>query len=247
MNNFTINSACLPLFTNKEAVIDKTDMVFQTLANYIGENSKPVISLDKNTNELLLLSDYSLENYINDIIVRDRDLAEFVLEYSDTFKTIDCNDYNTLFIKVGDDTRYKDNLSLKYACKKNNILVSITDESLWERQKIEFTIYGIDFHEEYELCNLFNNDTSHLPLRKQPFQLKDNNEFVKTNYVYNNQIIYQELETGYFWYYDYFHKDNRAHYEVFDRFGNHIGEASMTGELNRSLADSRKTIKDLIK
>lgn len=246
MIDFTINSACLPLYT-KEIAIEKTDTIFQALDDYICYNSKPKIYFDKDDDKLLLFSEYSFEEYIDEIKERKRELADFLSEYFDHYKQKIDENYNKFKIKVGNDTRYKDNISLKHACFNNNILISITNEPLWERHKIHFTIDNYKNHSkrDYELYNLFNNDYSYLPL--PPFTLENNSKFYKTKFFYGNQSIYLELSTGYYWYYDFFHRENKQHYEVFDKLGNHIGEASMSGDLNRSLADSNKTIKDIIK
>lgn len=66
------------------------------------------------------------------------------------------------------------------------------------------------------------------------FDLRDPECFERTNYVWgpSKQRIYRELKTGYFWYFDRFHKDNKVHYEVFDPTGKtHLGEANADGHL----------------
>lgn len=52
--------------------------------------------------------------------------------------------------------------------------------------------------------------------------------------------VYKEKSTGYYWYMDMFHK---THYEVFDGTGKeHIGEADLNGNIDRSKKDSKKHI-----
>ncbi len=54
-------------------------------------------------------------------------------------------------------------------------------------------------------------------------------------------VVYKEIETGYFWYLDTFHRD---HYEVFDFVGNHIGEADIqNGIIDKTKADKNKHLK----
>lgn len=59
MTNFTINSACLPL-SDKQIAITKTDIIFQTLANYLVNESKPIIYLERKIEDLLLTRSYSV-------------------------------------------------------------------------------------------------------------------------------------------------------------------------------------------
>jgi hypothetical protein len=79
------------------------------------------------------------------------------------------------------------------------------------------------------------------------FNIKNNPKFEKTVYKWKKQNIYKCLETGHLWYFDYFHKDNKRHYEVFDNRGNHLGEADEKGELKDGTSSNNKSIKDIIK
>lgn len=78
------------------------------------------------------------------------------------------------------------------------------------------------------------------------FDLRDIERFERTNYIYHptKQRIYKELNTGYHWYFDFYHKDNKVHYEVFDSTGNvYIGEANAEGNLSPNISGkSRKLI-----
>lgn len=80
------------------------------------------------------------------------------------------------------------------------------------------------------------------------FSLHNAWQFLPTNMVYpaSKQKIYKNLNDGSYWYYDYFHRENQEHYEVFDTHGNHIGEADMTGKIDRQKCDKTKTISNLL-
>ncbi|WP_285828045.1 hypothetical protein [Bacteroides acidifaciens] len=80
------------------------------------------------------------------------------------------------------------------------------------------------------------------------FSLHNAWQFLPTNMVYpaSKQKIYKNLNDGSYWYYDYFHRENQEHYEVFDTHGNHIGEADMTGKIDRQKCDKTKKISHLL-
>lgn len=50
-------------------------------------------------------------------------------------------------------------------------------------------------------------------------------DYTRTSYRWNNQCIYRKNDNNTYWYFDYFHKDNKPHYEVFDSNGTWLGEA----------------------
>jgi DNA-directed RNA polymerase subunit F len=79
------------------------------------------------------------------------------------------------------------------------------------------------------------------------FSLRDIHKFNKTPWMWQKQSIYRCQKTGHLWYFDYFHKDNKKHYEVFDNRGNHLGEADENGELKDGTSSNNKSIKDIIK
>lgn len=81
---------------------------------------------------------------------------------------------------------------------------------------------------------------THIP----PFSLENNPQFRKTNRVrpQSKQSIYEELSTGCFWYFDFYHKDNKLHYEVFNAQGKHLGEADAEGRLKEGTADHTKKL-----
>lgn len=80
------------------------------------------------------------------------------------------------------------------------------------------------------------------------FSIRNKALFQPTRYMWEKQRIYKKLSDGTLWYFDYFHRDNRMHFEVFDATGKvHLGEASIDGILNYQRADENKKIDNLIK
>ncbi|MGN0739555.1 MAG: hypothetical protein ACI4LX_05230 [Treponema sp.] len=241
MTDFVFNSASIPL-TDKTLAQSTTDDVFLALTNYIGDNAKPKLFFASELDDIFLAENFSFQNYSDDLITRNRELADFISEFGEYFSTFKTSTvFQQKTVKVGDDTRFSDDDSLKYACLNNNILVSVSEEHIWQRNRIKFCLID-NVKIEYELYNLFSSDFSYLPIELPPFSLSDKTRFRKTNFFHEKQAIYQDLQTGYYWYNDYFHKDNKAHFEVFDKTGNHIAEASMSGTIDYSKADSNKHI-----
>ena len=72
------------------------------------------------------------------------------------------------------------------------------------------------------------------------------NEFERTNFLHAKMRIYKNLSSGDYWYYDYFHKDNKEHFEVFDSTGHHKGEANMNGVIDTTKRDSSKSIVSIL-
>lgn len=82
------------------------------------------------------------------------------------------------------------------------------------------------------------------------FSLRDVTKFERTNYIYHptGQRIYLEKEHAQYWYYDFFHKDNYEHYEVFDcETLMHIAEADINGILDEEKRDPNKSLKRYIR
>lgn len=99
-------------------------------------------------------------------------------------------------------------------------------------------ILRIDHVNDINGLEIWLND--HLP----SFSLNDHSRFQKTNFVWgrSNQQIYRELNTGYLWYFDSYHKGNKLHYEVFNAEGKHLGEADAEGRLKERTADDNKKL-----
>ena len=78
------------------------------------------------------------------------------------------------------------------------------------------------------------------------FSLIGNQAFVPTTYHWNNQRIFMSEADGCYWYFDFFHRENKIHYEVFNHQGDHLGEASEDGRLMPGTADNNKTIRRIL-
>lgn len=89
--------------------------------------------------------------------------------------------------------------------------------------------------------NNYNYESTDTP-RDHQTVLKNLQGFKKTGQVQSGRMVYRELETGYYWYVDNLHVGNAAHLEVFDSQGKHLGEATLSGEINRDKQDKDKLI-----
>ncbi len=78
------------------------------------------------------------------------------------------------------------------------------------------------------------------------FSLIGNREFERTNYRWVHQTMFKKTSDNSYWYFDYFHRDNKIHYEVFNEDGDHLGEASAAGVLQPGTADRNKSIADIL-
>ena len=78
------------------------------------------------------------------------------------------------------------------------------------------------------------------------FSLRDRQKFERTTYRWIKQSIYRCLITGQYWYPDYFHRENKRHFEVFDGRGIHLGEADEKGILKNGTSDKKKSISKII-
>ncbi|MBR4621075.1 MAG: hypothetical protein IKO46_08830 [Salinivirgaceae bacterium] len=140
--------------------------------------------------------------------------------------------------------------------KKTTIVISFLCQDEWNRDIIPIIkdaphykglpiIFNIPYFNTVasfvEWYRVQNSNNGHICLC-------DVSRFERTNHIWkpSKRRIYKEKKTGNYWYYDYFHKDNKEHYEVFDSNGNHLGEADITGELIVGSVDNEKSIKDCI-
>lgn len=78
------------------------------------------------------------------------------------------------------------------------------------------------------------------------FSLIGNNAFIRTSFHWNNQCIFKKVEDGTYWYFDFFHRENKIHYEVFNNEGDHMGEASKDGMLMEGTQDKNKSIRNIL-
>ncbi|MGP1509912.1 MAG: hypothetical protein ACTTIU_05180 [Treponema lecithinolyticum] len=247
MVKFVYNSACRWLASKDEA-IRTADEVFHALLKYVGKHSVPTLVRDRTFNQSYIAENFSLSDFIDTQQKSDKDFYEVLLGLTDRSKCITQDEYGILYdysVKIEDNTQFKTNTALKYACYHETAILSISAESFWKKEKLNCSIHNGTFIKK-ELYNLYSKNISYLPFEEPPFSLSDETRFIKTGRHYQNMPIYKEIKTGYYWYNDYFHRTNKAHFEVFDAQGNHIGEASMQGILNRQKFDKTKTIKHLI-
>jgi hypothetical protein len=76
--------------------------------------------------------------------------------------------------------------------------------------------------------------------------LKDVTRFEKTKHIQQGKTVYLEKDTGYYWYFDNFHKDPDekdlkilVELEVFDKNGVHIGVSDLQGNIDKDKRKSR--------
>lgn len=78
------------------------------------------------------------------------------------------------------------------------------------------------------------------------FSLIGNNAILPTSYHWNNQRIFEKVDDGTYWYFDFYHRQNKIHYEVFNHDGEHLGEANEDGRLVNGTADNNKSISHIL-
>lgn len=145
---------------------------------------------------------------------------------------------------------------IKAAAQKNidalgNAAVQMLNGEKYHEREILPVVIDSFHHSEHPLLSIIKinadiDDLDELLASKSEngFSLKGNPAFQKTNYIYkpSNQNIYQKTNDNTYWYFDFFHKDNKIHYEVFDIRGDHIGEADQNGNLTPDSNDPGKKI-----
>ncbi|MBI5371275.1 MAG: hypothetical protein HZA79_04520 [Sphingobacteriales bacterium] len=79
------------------------------------------------------------------------------------------------------------------------------------------------------------------------FKLSGNNDFEPLEKYWRKERIYRHKQTGNHWYFDFFHRENKIHYEVFDSTGNtYLGEADINGNMIQGTNVGNKKISDII-
>ncbi len=71
------------------------------------------------------------------------------------------------------------------------------------------------------------------------FSLLDRRSFTRTNFIQQGQTAFRENSTGNLWYLDNLHKN---HYEVFNSIKQHLGKATLEGELIANSAVDGRTM-----
>lgn len=238
--DFVINSACIPMYSISSA-FNKASEVFTAYMEYISNKEIPILNSDTELNELIIAKEQDNKASFYDFLDSTKADIDFYSSIQDIFDrchVLEESEKESLydyFVKIGDDTRFEKNLSLRYAFINSCILLSITDEKFWQRSSLkDSTDSGI--------YNLYSEDISFLPFEIPPFTLHDESRFRKTSRYNKNSVIFQELSTGYYWYEDKFHHNTKPHFEVFDEEGNHVGEADMKGIIHINSADKDKKL-----
>jgi hypothetical protein len=72
------------------------------------------------------------------------------------------------------------------------------------------------------------------------FLEKNPERFQKTQETFQGASIYIESKIHKYWYLDNLHKN---HFEVFNKEGNHLGEANLNGEIDTNKCDDKKKLK----
>lgn len=130
-------------------------------------------------------------------------------------------------------------------------VIQMLNGSDWYKRAILPVVVDSYHHHEHPLLSVIKissniDDLGEIFASKVPngFSLKGNPVFQKTNYIYSpsNQNIFLNTDNNTYWYFDFFHKDNKIHYEVFDSRGDHIGEADQYGNLTPGSKDDNKKI-----
>lgn len=142
-----------------------------------------------------------------------------------------------------------------FECGEKTIILSFLYQDSWHRGILPIIKDAAHYQELPILSNIpyFNPigtfvEWYNARLSNRPFQLSDIFRFERTNKVWDRskQRIYKEKETDRYWYYDFFHGENKEHYEVFDAMGNHIGEADCNGIVDTSKKDNNKSISSIL-
>lgn len=133
------------------------------------------------------------------------------------------------------------------------ILINISNAFHSDRDSVHIIKDAKQYNELPLLINIpiANNEIEfsqwYTSLLTPNFSLQDKSRFRVTTYIWVKQKIYIEITTTNYWYYDYYHKENIRHYEVFNNQGVHLGEANINGVLNSAKADKNKRIDHIIR
>lgn len=130
-----------------------------------------------------------------------------------------------------------------YVIKQHGIMVSFPTSDIWGKPFMPFMVVQGN-PSSVVLKNISGPDVSGIVGKKEPdtrFLLDDSSRYKRTRKLNKASVVYQEIQTGRYWYLDDFHKN---HFEVFSPQGDHLGEASLeTGLVNEKARDGRKRFK----
>ena len=104
-----------------------------------------------------------------------------------------------------------------------------------------------DWYERtFQLSQMEYADSSTVPPRDGQTVLRDGLRFKQTGKRFQGRMIYREAATGHYWYVDNLHFGLSAEIEVCDSVGDHIGVASIDGEVDYSQGKVGRSIKNLL-
>ena len=132
------------------------------------------------------------------------------------------------------------------------VLINISDAYITTRENVHVIKDAIHYNELPWMIAvpIANNEIEfsewHTTLSTPDFSLQDKTRFEVTAHRWEKQKIYRDKNTGNYWYYDYFHNENKKHFEVFNPAGIHLGEANTSGVLDTNKADNQKRIDQII-
>ena len=87
------------------------------------------------------------------------------------------------------------------------------------------------------------DDSSKSPPTDKQTILRDSSRFKITSLAFQGgRRVYQEAETGYYWYVDNLHYGKSAHLELFNLQGIHLGEADLEGKIDFNKSDPTKRL-----
>lgn len=139
-----------------------------------------------------------------------------------------------------------------HEAEDETILINISNAYVNNRDSVHVIKDAIHYTELPQLITVpvANNEIEfsewHTTLASPEFSVRDKSRFQVTAFKWEKQSIYLEIATGNFWYYDYFHNENKMHYEVFNPTGIHLGEANTDGVLDTAKSSNAKRIDNII-
>ena len=186
-------------------------------------------------------------------LIEDVYLADCRMQLQILFNNY-CRDITTIFLRKPDCLYFNWNINCTIV-NANNLLSEISESKLNEgrdktvlinisnafatnRDSVHVIKDAIHYNDLPKIITVpvANNDIEFIEwfstLTNSGFSIRDKKRFKATSNRWEKQTIYLEISTGNFWYFDYFHKDNKIHYEVFNSIGINLGEANIEGVLD---------------
>ena len=246
---FFLNDSSLPA-PDKGSAEKYMTAIYQGVINLTEENY-PVLFCDNDLSTLQLSSDYLYSDYRLSVAESNIDFAEFILNIEEKSPLVDyIDDFDLNEIVDSKVYIYEtpfENSCIKYSCIHDIILLSFPTADFWKTNNLPYKIRSQKgIRQDGILRNIFDENIDSLrQIKEKQFSLADKSKFQRTNSIYypTKQRVYREIRTGYYWYFDVYHKN---HYEVFDENDNHLGEASLEGVIDSSKADPSRSIRSLI-